>query len=151
MEENVWISGEECKYMHLAMLGDQDCSGGRLRGSRNPGGPTPSLPEVSAGFPEQQRVPRAAEAICFPIRFMAEKRPFTHRRLSRVRTSHPWNCLCGESIVSRKSLKENASCGRGAMSKVQRWPYIAGEGNRRSGWGSRVQRNKWRSEEASGS
>lgn len=39
--------------MHLAMLGDQDCSGGRLRGSRNPGGRTTALPEVSAGFPEQ--------------------------------------------------------------------------------------------------
>ena len=37
------------------------------------------------------------------------------------------------------------------MSKVESWPDIAEEGNRRSGWDSRVQMSKWRSEEASGS
>ena len=117
--------------MHLAMLGNQDYSRGSLRRSQKPRGRAPALREVSAGFPEQyldqtlggdedsapgpapaqsfsagpaaleQRVPCAAETVCFPIRFTAEKRPFTHRRLSRSRTSHPWNRLCGESIVSR--------------------------------------------------
>lgn len=39
--------------MHLAMLGNQDYSRGRLRGSRKPRGRAPALREVSAGSPEQ--------------------------------------------------------------------------------------------------
>ena len=98
--------------MHLAMLGDQDCSGGRLRGSRNPGGRAPALREVSAGFPEQyldqtlggdkDSAPAPAQSFSAgPALWSSEcrvpRRPSAFRFGSRLRNALSRTDVCPES------------------------------------------------------